>query len=116
VTQNVESLSTPSPVPVETPPAAIPTAAIPTFPSPTVVSPIVATPTLLDVPVTAIPTVTADVAAVPKPAPPGSGYDVKLNQLEEMGFTDRRSNVIMLVKHNGDMLEVVKALLGESFH
>jgi len=38
-------------------------------------------------------------------------FESKLKQLDEMGFSDRVKNISLLVKHNGDMLAVVRDLL-----
>jgi len=38
-------------------------------------------------------------------------FEMKLKHLEEMGFTDRVRNILLLVKHRSDMLETVKELL-----
>jgi len=40
-----------------------------------------------------------------------SAFEAKLQQLEEMGFSDRPRNVQLLVKCNGDMVTVVRLLL-----
>jgi len=46
-----------------------------------------------------------------KEEPKISAFEAKLNQLEEMGFSDRPRNVQLLVKWNGDMVAVVKDLV-----
>lgn len=54
------------------------------------------------------------VVPLPKPEEPKAAPDaftMKLNQLEEMGFTDRSKNVHLMMKHNGDLVAVVKNLL-----
>jgi len=38
-------------------------------------------------------------------------FTSKLNQLEEMGFTNRTQNVNLMMKHRGDLVAVVKELL-----
>lgn len=50
-------------------------------------------------------------AAVASPASARSSFEAKLAKLEEMGFSDRRKNIVLLVRHNGDLLETVKQLL-----
>jgi len=61
----------------------------------------------------------APVIATPAPATPAaaaapsSPFEVKLKQLEDMGFTDRARNIELLIKHNGQLVTVVKTLLDE---
>jgi len=50
----------------------------------------------------------------PKEQPKLSAFEAKLQQLEEMGFSDRPRNVQLLVKCNGDMVTVVRLLVEES--
>jgi len=40
-----------------------------------------------------------------------SPFESKLKQLEEMGFSDRTANIELLIKHGGNLLKSVKALL-----
>jgi len=51
-----------------------------------------------------------DVTEESKPQEP-SPFEVKLKQLEDMGFSDKQRNVELMVKNNGDMLQVVRDLL-----
>jgi len=46
-----------------------------------------------------------------KPEPAPHPFESKLQQLDEMGFSNRVSNIALLVRHNGDMLAVVRDLL-----
>jgi len=46
-----------------------------------------------------------------KEQPKISAFEAKLQQLEEMGFSDRPRNIQLLVKWNGDMVLVVRDLL-----
>jgi len=39
-------------------------------------------------------------------------FEMKLKQLEEMGFTNKLQNIEILVKNKGEMLQAVKDLLG----
>jgi len=41
-------------------------------------------------------------------------FDEKLRTLESMGFADRRKNITLLVKHKGDLVAAIQALLDEA--
>jgi len=42
-----------------------------------------------------------------------SPFQLKLNQLQEMGFPNTSRNIELLVKHNGDLILTIKDLLEE---
>jgi len=48
---------------------------------------------------------------IPKETAPASPFEGQLKQLEDMGFSDRQKNLQLLVKNNGDMINVVQELL-----
>jgi len=63
------------------------------------------------VPLTPLRMVEKKVEEPKKEEPKISAFEAKLQQLEEMGFSDRPRNVELLVKCNGDMVSVVRDLL-----
>jgi len=44
-------------------------------------------------------------------AKPISPFEIKVKQLEEMGFLERATNIELLVKYRGDIVQVIKKLL-----
>jgi len=72
-------------------------------------SPVPTTPASVPTPVQT--PATPVVNAAPKPEKPLTPFEMKVKQLEEMGFLNKAKNVELLVKYNGDMVRTVRDLL-----
>jgi len=56
-------------------------------------------------------TTTTSVPQQTTPQPQPHPFEVKLQQLEEMGFQNKPRNIELMVKYGGDMMQVVRDLL-----
>jgi len=106
------SVPQPQPIKVESVPKVEQPAPVPT-PAPVVSQPTPAPlPTSVPTPAPA-PKVPETILQAPSPKEdrPLSPFEMKLKQLEEMGFLNRAKNVELMVKHSGDMVRIVRDLL-----